>query len=217
MKQSTVNALAPVEFILRVATGLMLLVLAGQVILALNGASLAGEADSVCVDAPIGAMTGTDGEHLATVQSLGSGNMLKPGIEATATTVHLCDPSPSGWQQLWTGLSQWSPLAYAFGFLLGAWRVTRTARRKGLFSPDAALGTLRLGLYVLLGAVALWLTRMWADNQLMLSMAHTHHTDTWFFFLHVSWPILFAGFGLLTVGRVMAQSVAMQREIDATV
>lgn len=217
MKQSTANALAPLEFILHVATGLILLVLVGHLLFALSGGQPVGKDGAVCVLVPVGAMTATDGQRLAKVQSLGSGNMLKPGIEATATTARLCDSSPSGWQQIWAHLARWSPLAYASGFLFGTWLVTRTARRQGLFSPDTALGTLRLGLYVLLGAVAMWLTEMWADNQLMLSMAHTHRTATWLFFLHGSWPVLFAGFGLLTVGRMMAQSVAMQREIDATV
>jgi hypothetical protein len=217
MKQSTANALAPLEFILQVATGLILLVLVGQVLLTLSGGSVLGDEGAVCVDAPIHATTGTDGKRLATVQALGSGNMLKKGVDATATMVRLCDTTPSAWQQIWAGLSRWSPLAYASGFLFGAWRVTRRARRQGLFSPDTALGTLRLGLYVLLGVLAMWLTKMWADNQLMLSMAHTHVSQTWVSFVHVSWAVLFAGFGLLTVGRVMAQSVAMQREIDATV
>jgi hypothetical protein len=222
MEQSTVNALAPLEFILRVATGLILLVLLGQVILAVNGGSVVGSDGEVCVNAPIQAMTGTDGKHLAKVQAPGSGDMLKPGMEATATSVWLCDSSPSAWQQVWAGLSRWSPLGYASGFLFGAWRVTRTAHRQGLFSPHTALGTLRLGLYVLLGGLALWLMKMWADHQLMLSMAHTNAGNTilsssFYFFFHMSWAVLFAGFGLLTVGRVMAQSVAMQREIDATV
>jgi hypothetical protein len=216
MEQSTVNALAPLEFILRVATGLILLVLLGQVLLALNGGSVVGRDGDVCVSAPIHAMTGTDGKHLAKLQALGSGDMLKPGTEATATTVRLCDSSPSAWQQIWAGLSRWSPLVYTSGFLFGAWRVVRTAHQQRLFSPDTALGTLRLGLYVLLGAAVLWLTKMWSDDQLMLSMAHTHVTQTWILFFHHSSAILFAGFGLLTVGRVMAQSVAMQREIDAT-
>jgi hypothetical protein len=217
MKPSTVNALAPLDFIVRVAIGLMLLVVAGQVHMALSGGPVAGSEKVVCVDAPVDAMTGTDGVHLATVRSPGSGDVLKPGTDATATTVRLCDSSPSGWQHVWDGLARWSPLAYVAGFLFGAWRISRTARRKGLFSPDTALATLRLGLYVLLGAVAVWLTQMWAVNQLMLSMAHTHDTGTSFYFLHVSWAVLFAGFGLLTVGRVMARSVAMQREIDATI
>ena len=217
MKQSTANALAPLEFILRVATGLILLVLVGQLLLALSGDQATGKDGAVCVDSPVDAITATHGQRLTKVQSLGSGNMLKPGVQATATTVRLCDISPSAWQQIWANLSRWSPLAYASGFLFGTWRVTRTAHRQGLFSPDTALGTLRLGLYVLLGAVAMWLTEMWADNQLMLSMAHTHTTGTWLYFFHGSWPVLFAGFGLLTIGRLMAQSVAMQREIDATV
>jgi hypothetical protein len=221
MMQSTDNALAPLEFILRIATGFILLILLGQVLLALSGGSVLASHSTACVNAPIQAMTSTDGKHLTKVQALGSGDMLKPGMDATATTVRLCDSSPSGWQRIWAALSRWSPLAYASGFLFGAWRVTRTARRKGLFSPDTALGILRLGLYVLLGGFATWLTKMWADQQLMLSMAHTNSGGTFFsafyFFFHLSWAVLFAGFGLLTVGRVMAQSVPMQREIDATV
>jgi hypothetical protein len=42
-------------------------------------------------------------------------------------------------------------------------------------------------------------------------------TNAMFGFFHLSWSTLIGGFGLLTVGRVMAQSVRMQREIDATV
>ena len=61
------------------------------------------------------------------------------------------------------------------------------------------------------------LAQMWADTQLTLSMARTPYAGTSFFFLHVSWAVVFAGFGLLTVGRVIARSVVMQREIDATV
>jgi hypothetical protein len=221
MNHSTVNALAPLEFILRIATGLILLLLIVQVLIAFNGGSAAGTDHIVCVDAPIQAMTSTDGKHLTKVQAFGSGDMLKPGMDATATMVRLCDSSPSARQQVWAALSRWSPLAYALGFLFGAWRVTRTAHRRGLFSPDTALGTLQMGLYVLLGALAMWLLKMWADQQLMLSMAHTQSGSSisacFYFFFHMSWAVLFAGFGLLTVGRVMAQSVAMQREIDATV
>jgi len=40
MKQSTANALAPLEFILRVATGLILLVLVGQFLFAPFGVAL---------------------------------------------------------------------------------------------------------------------------------------------------------------------------------
>src|SRR3954447_16759800 len=94
MKQSTANALAPLEFILRVATGLILLVLVGQFLIALSGGQATGKDGAVCVDSPVDAMTATHGQRLAKVQPLRSGTMLKPGVEATATTVRLCDSSP---------------------------------------------------------------------------------------------------------------------------
>jgi hypothetical protein len=221
MKQPSIdNALAPIEFILSVAGSLMILILLLFVPATLFGSGSflgLGEGDAVCVTAPVTAMTGTSGAEMDRLRSLGSGNMLKPGTQAKATSVELCDPSPSGVQHLWSVLDRLSPLAYAFGFVACAWLLTRTARRHGLFSPDVALRTGHLGLYVLLGGLLVSLTRMWSGNQLMLSMATTHRTGTWWYFLHFSWAVLFAGFGLLTVGRVMAQSVRMQREIDATV
>lgn len=216
MDPSIDNALAPLEFILRVAGGLLLLVLLGTGAAALFGPSMTGGGDGVCVHAPVRAMTATTGERLHRVHSGGS-NVLKPAVEATATTVELCDTSPSRTQHAWSALARFAPLGYAGGFIVCAWLVARSARRHGLFSPHVALGTGRLGLYVLLGAATVSLLRMWADNQLMLSMATTNTSQSWLFFFHYSWGILFAGFGLLTVGRVMARAVRMQREIDATV
>ncbi len=72
-------------------------------------------------------------------------------------------------------------------------------------------------MYVLLGTAAVTVLRALAQDRLLVSMANPVYTGTWFFYVHVSWAALLTGFGLLTVGRVMAQSVRMQREIDATV
>ena len=70
---------------------------------------------------------------------------------------------------------------------------------------------------MLLGAVTVALVQAWASAR--CSRRCATGTTTWdsVGFVHLSWAVLFAGFGLLTVGRVMAQSVRMQREIDATV
>ena len=87
----------------------------------------------------------------------------------------------------------------------------------GLFSPHVALGIGRLGLYVLLGALAVTLVEMWASYRVVATMVDGVNASHALAFFHLSWAILFAGFGLLTFGRVMAQSVDMQRELDATV
>jgi uncharacterized membrane protein YraQ (UPF0718 family) len=219
MKPSADNALAPLEFILRVTIGLMALAALGWLsYFGLAGSSVLRDGDGVCVTAPVRAMTGAStGQRLKGVHALGSGNMLRSNAKATATSVELCDDTPSRQQHVWSLLSDAAPLGYTGGFVAFAWRLTLSARRRGLFSPHVALSTGRLGLYVLIGALIAGLVRAWADNHLMLSMAKTHYTTSWLFFFHYSWAVLFAGFGLLTVGRVMAQSVRMQREIDATV
>jgi hypothetical protein len=222
MKQPSVdNALAPIEFILRIAAGFLLLILLGTGIAAAAGRTLPGEGDAVCVTVPVTAINGNSGHGIdRIVDNRHSGarpDLLHPGTEASATSVELCDTSPSKSQHLWSSALRMSPFAYTGGFLMFAFLLTRSARRHGLFSPHVALGVGRLGLYVLLGYVAVTLLRMWTQVHLMLSMTSTIRSGLWYYFLDFSWAIAFAGFGLLTVGRVMAQSVRMQREIDATV
>jgi hypothetical protein len=217
MKPSLDNVLAPLEFILRIATGFLLLLLLGTAIASVSGHSLPGEGDAVCVSIPVTAVNATSGQDIRQLRAHGQGNLLKPGIDASATRVELCDDTPSRTQHVRSSLLRMSPFAYTGGFLLCAFFVTRTARRERLFSPDVAIWAGRLGLYVLLGYLILTLVRMWTQVHLMLSMTSSIRSDPWYDFLDISWPILFAGFGLLTVGRVMAQSVRMQREIDATV
>jgi hypothetical protein len=214
MSQPSVdNALAPIEFILSVAGTLMLLVLLLFVPATVFGnASFLGLGDpEVCVSAPTNAM------HYNSGGQMREQGGQSPGTRVRSTHVELCDGSPTASQRFWSVVSTLPDFLYAFGFVGLAWRLTRTARRRGLFSPDVALGVGHLGLYVLMGAVAVALTRMGADMRLFASMTDTASSASWLLFFHLSWVILFAGFGLLTVGRVMAQSVRMQRVIDATV
>ena len=211
----TKNALAPIEFILSVAIALMVFYNALVLPLALLGhGSYFGLGEpSVCLTAPqsaVGEITGRGGineEHLD----------VGPGISTVAASYALCDSSPSSWQHVWSALAVAPTFFYALGFLALAWLLTRTARRRGLFSPQVALGVGRLGMYVLLGAVVVALVQAWASMRLLATMRDGATTWDSVGFVHLSWAVFFAGFGLLTVGRVMAQSVRMQREIDATV
>lgn len=219
MKQPSVdNALAPLEFILSVAITLMLVFNALAIpflVLGDGSTSFLGiGGPSVCVIAPqssVGAITGVGINDAHVVGA-------KPGVSTVAHTISLCDNSPSTAQHAWSTLAVAPDFLYALGFLVIAWYLTRTARRRGLFSPHLALGVGRLGLYVLLGALFAGLLQMWADWHLVRSMDRgSDDISAALGFFHLSWAVLFAGFGLLTVGRVLAQSVRMQREIDATV
>jgi hypothetical protein len=213
METTAKNALAPIEFILGIAGTLLLIGLMGSVAgSAFDGESFLGIGEvEVCVSAPVAAL------------DLHSGGQIKvhggqhEDVRVRATHVELCDSSPSTTQRFWSAVASLPDFLYALGFVGSAWKLTRTARRRGLFSPHVALGVGHLGLYVLIGAVAVCLMQLWGNERLFLTMAEPRRSGLWFWFFHLSWTLLFAGFGLVTIGRVMAQSVRMQRDIDATV
>jgi hypothetical protein len=215
MKDPSVeNALAPLEFIVSVAGTLMLLIcLAIGVGAVLDRGDLFGiGADEACVTTPDNVLnTGYQSNNPARVDGL------RPGVSAIPRQLEICDSSPSASQRLLAFLGTFPPFAFALGFLAYAWWLTRTARRRGLFSPEVALGVLRIGLYVVVGAVLVALLRSWADWRLLTTMAGSDPGNAVPGFFHLSWSTLIGGFGLLTVGRVMTESVRMRREIDATV
>jgi hypothetical protein len=215
MKQPSIdNTLAPLEFILGIAGGLMVLVLVLLVPVTVFGSGTflgLGEPD-VCVTTPDSALNlGYQSNNPARVDGLDR------DVSAIPRQIELCDRSPSAAQRLWAFLGTLPPVAFALGFLGYAWWLTRTARRRGLFSPDVALGVLRIGIYVLVGAVLVAALSSWADWRLLVTMTGSGDWDALVAFFHLSWSTLIGGFGLLTIGRVMAQSVRMQREIDTTV
>jgi hypothetical protein len=217
MKPSRIDTtLAPLEFILSVATALMVLALLLVVpATVLGSGSFLGIGDSsVCVVVPQGGA--------GPVAERGGANSvhvvgLKPGISSVENQVRLCDFTPSTTQKLWSTVSELPDLCYSLGFLTLAWLLTRAARRRGLFSPQVALGIGRLGLFVLLGSVAMGALRWWAQWQVVSSMADRSGPGRLVGAFHLHWSTFFIGFGLLTLGRVMSQSVRMQREIDTTV
>ncbi len=217
MKSSRIdNTLAPLEFILSVATALVVLAL--LVILpatVLGSGSFLGIGDSsVCVVVPQGGAGPIEGHGgVNSIHVVG----LKPGISSVENQVRLCDFTPSTTQKLWSTLSELPDLCYTLGFLALAWLLTRAARRRGLFSPHVALGIGRLGLFVLLGSVAVGAVRWWAQWEIVRSMADHSSPARLLGAFHLHWSTFFIGFGLLTLGRVMSQSVQMQREIDSTV
>jgi hypothetical protein len=211
------NALAPLEFILGVVGTLIILfsgVFAPLVLLSGGSVSFFGLGDSsVCVTARDNAFEATyRGNNPAHVYGL------QHGIGAMTRQIEVCDFHASAAAHLWSFLALFPSFLFAAVFVGYAWWLTRMARRMGLFSPDVALGVLRLGLFVVVGAVVVSCLRTYAEWRVLSTMVEgVTPTNAMFGFFHLSWSTLIGGFGLLTVGRVMAQSVRMQREIDATV
>jgi hypothetical protein len=212
----TKNALAPLEFILSVAGALMAaILLIGLPFVVFGSGSMFGIGDpTVCVDAPQGALGGIrGGSGINEAHVMGT----KQGVSTVPSRINVCDSTPSSSQHAWSALATAPTFFYALGFLVLAWRLVRKARRHGLFSPDVALGVGRLGLYVLLGALAVATLETWGSYRALSTLiVGLGPNDAWAFF-HLSWAILFAGFGLLTIGRVMAQTVPMRAELDATI
>jgi len=211
------NALAPLEFILGVAGTLMVLFLGvlGIALLFGDHVSYFGLGDpTVCVTARDNALGGYEAHGNNAAHVVG----LHDGISAMPRQVELCTFHASTTQHVWSFVALFPTFLFAAVFVGYTWWLTRLARRRGLFSPDVALGVLRLGLVVLVGAIVVSCLRSYAEWRVLSTMAdEVSRTNALLGFFRLSWSTLIGGFGLLTVGRVMAQSVRMQREIDATV
>ncbi len=212
----TKNALAPLEFIVSVAGSLMLffLVLSVPLIVFGSGSFLGVGEREVCLVVPSSAVhldiNGTNGARV---------EGLAPGGTSYPETVSVCQQQPSTRQRSLSVLVSAPDYLYSLGFVFLTWRLIRLARRRGFFVPDTALGVGRLGLYLLFGALIVAVVQAVASSTLLTTLADPMNSaqTNWMRFFHLSWAILFAGFGLLTIGRVMAQSVRLQREVDATV
>ena len=94
----------------------------------------------------------------------------------------------------------------------------RRARRQGLFTEELARALNRLGLYLLLGWLAVNLVGAGCQavvmNRVVLDTGPVQDLManlTW------DWGVVFGGFGLLTVARILRQTVPMREELEATV
>lgn len=210
-RDGVTHSLAPLEFIVAVATTLMLLFLALVAVTTLfgSGVFLGLGKPSTCVEVPANAVSITgNGEAV-----LG----LHHNVSSSSTGFNVCVRDSSMTQKL-LGVGTMLPsLLFALGFLGLTWRLLRGVRRHGLFVRDIAVGTSRLGWYVLIGAVVVAVVQAAASARLLETMLATHAGLKLLWFFHVSWAVLFAGFGAVTVGRALGQAVPMQQELDATV
>jgi hypothetical protein len=139
---------------------------------------------------------------------------LTDGVRVHVSDVDVCSSDPTTGERILSSIDQGAVSLFGAGVLLLLWRMLRRARHDGVFVEAFARRVSRLGLYVLLGAAAVNVVRTWAQWELLKRLVPTGaHPGVW----HVSFTPLVLGLGLITVGRLMAATVPMQREIDATV
>lgn len=207
------NPLAPLERIITLIGGLMILAILLTVPAGLFGnGSLWGFGDSVvCVEAPYGAVVSGSGDvsgsHVRTLQS---------GVHAGPSGFNLCTSDPTAWQRLLSTLEDLPTFLFALGFVLITWRLTRRVRRRGLFMPEVARTVGRLGIYLFVGEFVVTGIQGLATQQLVSTML-TEHSNYIGGYYDLSWAVIIAAFGLQAMSRVMAMTVPMREEIDATI
>jgi hypothetical protein len=210
------NPLAPLERIIAVIGGLMIFFL-----LAVVPASLLGSGSVfgfgypiVCVEAPYGAVA-TDRAHGDGVTGAHIQN-LPSGVHANPSGFNLCASDPSTGQRVLATLMDLPGFLFLLGFIVIAWRLTRRVRRRGPFMPDVARALARLGVFLFVGEFVVALSQGLATQRLASTMLSEHSNYIGGYF-HLSGAVIIASFGLQAMGRVMAMTVPMREEIDATV
>ena len=136
------------------------------------------------------------------------------GVRASVQTVDICRSSPTTEEQILSSIGEGAGGLFGAGVLLLLWRALRQARREGVFVAAFAHRVSGLGLYVLLGMAVVYAARSWDEWKLLKSMIPGDSVQAaW----HFSFTPLLIGLGLITVGRLMATTVPMREELDATV
>jgi hypothetical protein len=208
------NPLAPLERIIAAIGGVMIFALVAVVPAGLLGNGSAwGFGDTyVCADASLGDVTSHSGggAHLAN---------LAAGVNADSSQFNLCTGEPSTGQRVLMTLVDLPEFLFALGFIMITWRLTRRVRRRGLFMPEVAKTIGRLGVYLFVGEFVVLLIEGFAHQRLVSTMLTSGVSGDLlgYAYFHVSWAVVIAAFGLQAMGRVMAMTVPMREEIDATV
>ncbi|GAA1388057.1 hypothetical protein [Luteococcus peritonei] len=163
-----------------------------------------------CFDAPRAGLPASQAPVEAT---------LAPGLTVGATDqVRLCPQSMSWLDGALVSLPGLLWFGWAAGFLLLIHRAIGRARRTGLFTSPLADELERLGRWVLAGWTLLTVLVAAMKSLAVHHVVPGHDLARGFVAqLDWSWPIVIGGFGLLTIGRILRQTVPMREELEATV
>ncbi len=219
-RRAAKDPLLPIEVIVRLALALLcgLLIFGAGLAVSVGGVSFGAWGSSrPCVEAPQLGLTlgGTAGDP-----SNPAIMNLRPGIvTGYPASFQLCDPQMSGLDRSLVSAPLMLDVLWSAGFLWLSLRLIGGARRGGLFTDEVARGTTRLGWYILGGTVLVNVV-----GAVLTTMAISHLVvDDYpmgaatFANLHLSWALVIAGCGVVSIGRVLQQTVPMREELDATV
>jgi hypothetical protein len=167
----------------------------------------------VCASVPSEALLDANGHGITGAQVMG----LAEGTRTHASDFNVCTTDPTLRQRALATLVDLSRYLFFLGFLFITWRLTRRGRRRGLFTSDLATAVDRLSVYLFVGSFVVAFVRAFATQKLVATMLVDPANNDWLRYADLSWVIIIAAFGLQAMARVIAATVPMKAEIDATV
>jgi hypothetical protein len=210
------DPLRPIEFLTSVVGGFIGILLAiGLIATVFGSGSMLGFGEhAVCVTAPGGTLDVNASVRRPPSRLMRDAPVPPRGVTLSVDRISGCTVQPTVAQRLWSSTTQWPTFLYAVGLWALLWRLVRGARREGIHTGTVSRRTRFLGWYVVVGSLAAALVESVATSVLRNELLGTHSFTFWWGGFAVA---VFAGVGLVTMGRILDQSAAMQREIDATV
>jgi hypothetical protein len=213
MMATNKDPLAPIEFVTTLVSAAIVLVLALTVPATIFGSGSflgIGESD-VCVTTPMKGFPVTD----AVGNDAGIVGVRK-GVDGLAETIRLCSGSAGGGARALQTLVIGSGFFFLLGFVLLMRWLLKSARR-GLFTAEVARRTLTLGWYLLVGELVRACCDAFGRAGILHQFVDHYSVGNAGMLFHASVATLIAGFGLITLGRVMGQTVPMREDIEATI
>ncbi|NYD40244.1 DUF2975 domain-containing protein [Nocardioides panaciterrulae] len=136
---------------------------------------------------------------------------------ASSDTWRICLSDATWWQWSAARVEPVGQLAFVVVSLLLIRRTIWVARTAGMFTPETARRTRRLGWFVLAWSLT-WPFLAAAGRGVVISAAVRH--QSWVRELthpHISLVLVVVGVGILTFARILRLAVPLQEEVDATV
>jgi hypothetical protein len=167
----------------------------------------------VCANVPSDALVNANGHGITQAHV----DQLKQGSRAHASDFDVCTTHPTLRQRALATTVDLSRYLFFLGFLFITWRLARRGRQRGLFTPDLATAVHRLSVYLFVGAFVVAFVRAWATQHLVSTLLSDPANNDWLRYTHLSWVLIIVAFGLQAMARVIAATVPMREELDATV
>ena len=209
------DPLAPLETAVSVIVWLMLGFAAIMVIAFTFGSgSVAGMSrhdSQVCVEI----QPGQGVPYVSTGDESGKVKGLRSGVTSNPSEIQVCDTKPGAAEIALQALTVVPALAGVVGFFVWLRFLLRRMRRDGVFADRVPHAFGMLG-----GALVIWAMLVWPiDGFVRAALLNRMTEDSTAIFLSANFPIvpILVGVGLMTLGRVFGQAVALRHDSEATI